>query len=51
MAWTRHTGEEIAAQLRQAKILSDQGRLIVDAIRAVGAQRLRTPAGGTNMSA
>ncbi len=36
MARKRHTAEEIVAKLRQVEVLSGQGRLIADAIRAVG---------------
>jgi transposase-like protein len=36
MARKRHTAEEIAAKLRQVDVLMAQGRLVADAIRAIG---------------
>ena len=36
MASKRHTAEEIVAKLRQVDVLCGQGRLIADAIRAIG---------------
>ncbi len=36
MARKRHTAEEIVAKLRQVDVLIAQGRLIADAIRAIG---------------
>jgi putative transposase len=36
MARKRHTAEEIVAKLRQVDVLMAQGRLVADAIRAIG---------------
>ena len=36
MARTRHTAEEIVAKLRQVDVLMAQGRLVADAVRAIG---------------
>ena len=36
MARKRHTAEEIIAKLRQVDVLMAQGRLVADAIRAIG---------------
>src|SRR5688572_25525712 len=32
----RHTGEEIVAKLRQVDVLTSQGRLVAEAVRAIG---------------
>ena len=36
MARKRHTAEEIVAKLRQVDVLMAQGRLVADAVRAIG---------------
>ena len=36
MSRKRHTAEEIVAKLRQVDVLMAQGRLVADAIRAIG---------------
>jgi putative transposase len=36
MARKRHTAEEIVAKLRQVDVLMAQGRLVTDAVRAIG---------------
>ena len=36
MARKRHTAEEIVAKLRQVDVLMAQGRLVSDAVRAIG---------------
>ena len=36
MARKRHTAEEIVAKLRQVDVLLAQGRLVADAVRAIG---------------
>ena len=36
MARKRHTAEEIVAKLRQVDVLMSQGRLVADAVRAIG---------------
>ena len=36
MARKRHAAEEIVAKLRQVDVLMAQGRLVADAIRAIG---------------
>ena len=36
MGRKRHTAEEIVAKLRQVDVLMAQGRLVVDAVRAIG---------------
>jgi putative transposase len=36
MAKKRHTAEEIVAKLRQVDVLMAQGRLVADAVRAIG---------------
>jgi putative transposase len=36
MARKRHTAEEIVAKLRQVDVLMAQGRLVGDAVRAIG---------------
>ena len=36
MARKRHTAEEIVAKLRQVDVLIAQGRLVADAVRAIG---------------
>ena len=36
MARKRHTAEEIVAKLRQVDVLMTQGRLVADAVRAIG---------------
>src|SRR6476620_7282979 len=36
MAMKRHTAEEIVAKLRQVDVLMAQGRLVADAVRAIG---------------
>jgi putative transposase len=36
MARKRHTAEEIVAKLRQIDVLMAQGRLVADAVRAIG---------------
>jgi hypothetical protein len=36
MARRRHTAEEIVAKLRQVDVLMAQGRLVADAVRAIG---------------
>ena len=36
MAKKRHSAEEIVAKLRQVDVLMAQGRLVADAVRAIG---------------
>ena len=36
MARKRHTAEEIVAKLRQVDVLMAQGKLVADAVRAIG---------------
>ena len=36
MSRKRHTAEEIVAKLRQVDVLMAQGRLVADAVRAIG---------------
>jgi transposase-like protein len=36
MARKRHTAEEIVAKLRQVDVLTAQGRLVAEAVRAIG---------------
>jgi putative transposase len=36
MARKRHTAEEIVAKLRQVDVLTSQGRLVAEAVRAIG---------------
>jgi putative transposase len=36
MARKRHTAEEIVAKLRQVDVLMGQGKLVADAVRAIG---------------
>ena len=36
MARKRHTAEEIVAKLRQVDVLMAQGRVVADAVRAIG---------------
>jgi transposase InsO family protein len=36
MARKRHTAEEIVSKLRQADVLTAQGRAVADAVRAIG---------------
>ena len=36
MARKRHTAEEIVAKLRQVEVLTAQGRLVAEAVRAIG---------------
>ena len=36
MARKRHTAEEIVSKLRQVDVLMAQGRLVADAVRAIG---------------
>ena len=53
MARKRHTAEEIVAKLRQVDVLMAQGRLVADAVRAIGVTevtyyRWRNEYGGLN---
>ena len=55
MAWKKaHTPEEIVAKLRQAEVLIGQGKVVADAVRAIGVTeptyfRWRTELGGLKL--
>jgi putative transposase len=50
MARKRHTAEEIVAKLRQVDVLMAQGRLVADAVRAIGVTEV-TIGGGMSTAA
>jgi putative transposase len=40
MARKRHTAEEIVSELRQVDVLMAQGRLVAEAVRAIGVTKV-----------
>ena len=51
MARKRHTAEEIVAKLRQVDVLTSQGRLVAEAVRAIGVTEERIADGDPNTAA